>query len=60
MNIPYLSLTLARRYVTEIVRSPRVTASLSASSSRPTGLGGSTKPTPSTPVAVRQQPAIHA
>lgn len=35
MNIPYISLTLARQYVTELVRSPRAAASLGANNAAP-------------------------
>ncbi len=37
MNIPYVSLTLARQYVTVLVRSPRVRASLGAGSTTSPG-----------------------
>ncbi len=35
MNVPYVSLTLTRRYVTELVRSPRASAALAPRAGHP-------------------------
>jgi hypothetical protein len=57
MNIPYVSLTLARQYVTELVRSPRATSSLGARNTTPPSESPVDRPsasnagTPSRPLA---------
>jgi hypothetical protein len=57
MNIPYVSLTLARQYVTVLVRGPRVTAALGAGSTTPPSEPSPGHPLGSNTEATSRQPA---